>query len=190
MNEKILVKGRFSTLNPSALVCFVIAGIALVICFVVATIFGGSPAWAFEGIKYGYYWFFIGTIIFFVSGLIFAVMDYELIVTDGRIVGKTSFGKRVDLPISQISGVGTGIFNRVSIATSAGAINFCGVKNKNEVFSAISELLLKRQEETRLSSKASESSIADELKKLKVLLDADIITQEEFEAKKKQLLGL
>ena len=64
MNEKILVKGRFSTLNPSALVCFVIAGIALVICFVVATIFGGSPAWAFEGIEYGYYWFFIGIIIF------------------------------------------------------------------------------------------------------------------------------
>ncbi|MBR0536250.1 MAG: SHOCT domain-containing protein [Clostridia bacterium] len=33
-------------------------------------------------------------------------------------------------------------------------------------------------------------SAADELKKLKELLDMDIITQEEFDAKKKQLLGL
>ena len=31
---------------------------------------------------------------------------------------------------------------------------------------------------------------ADELKKLKELLDSGILTQEEFEAKKKQLLGL
>jgi predicted Zn-dependent peptidase len=33
-------------------------------------------------------------------------------------------------------------------------------------------------------------SNADELKKYKELLDAGIITQEEFDAKKKQLLGL
>jgi len=31
---------------------------------------------------------------------------------------------------------------------------------------------------------------AEELKKYKVLLDSGIITQEEFDAKKKQLLGL
>ena len=32
--------------------------------------------------------------------------------------------------------------------------------------------------------------IADELKKYKELLDGGVITQEEFDAKKKQLLGL
>jgi predicted Zn-dependent peptidase len=35
-----------------------------------------------------------------------------------------------------------------------------------------------------------ETSNADELKKYKDLLDSRIITQEEFDAKKKQLLGL
>ena len=35
-----------------------------------------------------------------------------------------------------------------------------------------------------------ETSNADELKKFKELLDSGIITQEEFDAKKKQLLGL
>ena len=34
------------------------------------------------------------------------------------------------------------------------------------------------------------ASIADELKEYKSLLDAGIITQEEFDAKKKQSLGL
>ena len=34
------------------------------------------------------------------------------------------------------------------------------------------------------------TSPAEELKKMKELLDMDIITQEEFDAKKKQLLGL
>ena len=40
------------------------------------------------------------------------------------------------------------------------------------------------------ASKAFGRSNADELKKYKELLDAGIITQEEFDAKKKQLLGL
>ena len=35
-----------------------------------------------------------------------------------------------------------------------------------------------------------EASTADELKKYKELLDSGVITQEEFEEKKKQLLGL
>ena len=93
------------------------------------------------------------------------------------------------MPISQISVAGTGIFKRVSIATSSGSISFYGVTNQNEVFSTISELLMKRQEETKTTFKAPESS-TDELKKLKDLLDSGIITQEEFDAKKKQLLGL
>ena len=141
MSEKVLVKGKFSNMNAFALICFTIAVVAFIACFVVATIFGGSPAWAFEGMDYGYYWFFIGIAIFVILGLIFASMKFELIVTEGKVIGKTLFGKRVDLPISQISVVGTGIFNRVSIATSSGAINFYGVTNQNEVFSVISEFL-------------------------------------------------
>ena len=40
------------------------------------------------------------------------------------------------------------------------------------------------------STPASAVSAADELKKFKELLDSGVITQEEFDAKKKQLLGL
>ena len=190
MSENVLVKARFSKLNSLTLCCFGIAVLSLVVCFIVATAVAGDPAWAFEGIEYGYYWFFIGSFVFVLIGLIFISMKFELVVTDSRVIGKTVFGKRVDLPISQVSMVGTGIFKRVSIATSSGLISFYGVSNQNEVFSIISKLLLKRQEETKVVAKAPESSATDELKKLKDLLDMGVITQEEFDAKKKQLLGL
>ena len=53
--------------------------------------------------------------------------------------------------------------------------------------------LLERQQKQNnitVEEKTSSSSQADELKKFKDLLDNGIITQEEFDAKKKQLLGL
>ena len=48
----------------------------------------------------------------------------------------------------------------------------------------------KAKQEQIASTSAPAISAADELKKFKELLDSGIITQEEFDAKKKQLLGL
>ena len=68
------------------------------------------------------------------------------------------------------------------------------IKNiKNGIFNIVSDLLVKRQNETNISKSIVNGvtpSNADELKKYKGLLDSGVITQEEFEAKKKQLLGL
>ena len=47
-----------------------------------------------------------------------------------------------------------------------------------------------REIKTQGTQGTSATSSADELKKFKELLDSGIITQEEFDAKKKQLLGL
>ena len=47
-----------------------------------------------------------------------------------------------------------------------------------------------RGKELELASPSNEQSAADEIEKFKNLLDKGIITQEEFDAKKKQLLGL
>lgn len=194
MNEKILIEGKFSKyfINLATMICFSIAVIAFFTCFIVATAVMGTPLWAFEGIEYGYYWFFIGIVVFVILGFICAGKKpaYELTVTDAKVVGKTLFGKRVDLPISQISVIGTGIFKRVTIATSSGSINFYGVTNKNEVHAVISELILKRQEETKTATVRVPESGSEELKKYKELLDSGIITQEEFDAKKKQILGI
>ncbi|MBQ9850794.1 MAG: SHOCT domain-containing protein [Clostridia bacterium] len=59
------------------------------------------------------------------------------------------------------------------------------------MYNEINKLLIERQKKespTVIEEKKTDSS--DDLIKLKELLDKEIITQEEFDAKKKQLLGL
>ena len=48
----------------------------------------------------------------------------------------------------------------------------------------------KEEKQPQIINNIQEKSSADELKKFKDLLDSGIITQEEFDEKKKQLLGL
>ena len=124
-----------------------------------------------------------------------ALSKVSIIVTDKRVYGTANWGKRVDFPLDSISAVAMGAFKGIAVATSSGKISFKGIKNNVEVFEAISALLIKRQnKETSLSVASSKQehtqSNADELKKFKELLDSGVITQEEFEAKKKQLLGV
>jgi hypothetical protein len=117
-----------------------------------------------------------------------------MVVTDKRVYGRANFGKKINLPFDMISSVGTSAFKGISVATSSGRISFWLCKNKEDVFNVISNVLLERQEnknnELSFAKHDAPQSEADELKKYKDLLDSGIITQEEFDAKKKQLLGL
>lgn len=193
MEDKVLIKGEFNFNKKIARIFYALAVITLTVCFMVAMSFGrGNPLWAFKGIEYGYYWFFIGAVAFVLIGIYLSNHEttFYLIVTEGKVSGKTLFGKTVDLPISQISAIGTGILKRVSIATSSGSIHFYGLVNQQEIYKCISDLLIKRQEETKVQTNSTSNSNTDELIKLNDLLKQGIITQEEFDAKKKQLLGL
>lgn len=62
----------------------------------------------------------------------------------------------------------------------------CGSRDLTQIFD---DDIAKMQAQQNAPAQAAPSS-ADELKKFKELLDSGIITQEEFDAKKKQLLGL
>lgn len=118
----------------------------------------------------------------------------ELIVTDKKVYGKVAFGKRVDLPIDSISAVSTSLLKGIAVGTSSGKISFKLINNRDEIHSLISKLIMERQKEektkTKIVTQQPNSTNADELKKYKELLDSGTITQEEFDAKKKQLLGL
>jgi hypothetical protein len=95
--------------------------------------------------------------------------------------------------LDSISAVGTSAFNGVVVTTSSGAIKFAMIKNRDDVHKEISNLLINRQEKAKATTTIKQEipqSNADELKKYKALLDEGIISQEEFNAKKKQLLGL
>ncbi len=215
--EKNIITGKLANVKGIALKLF--AGIFLIpsaVCF--AFLFSRYLEWSQESLikRYGENAnamtatlyetthnafnrrFFIA---FFLIALIVAVVFYfifhktELIVTDKRAYGKTSFGKRVDLPLDSISAVKTGILKTIAITTASGAIKFSLISNRDEVHEALSNLLIERQskadDSTQTISKQDNSqSSADELMKYKSLLDSGVITQEEFDAKKKQLLGL
>lgn len=117
-----------------------------------------------------------------------------MVVTDRRIYVKVAFGAQIDLPLDMTSVVGvTRITKGVVVATSSGRIKFMYLANASEIHSIINNLLIDRQESNRNSSintTKQDISNADELIKFKKLLDSGIISQEEFEAKKKQLLGI
>ncbi len=117
----------------------------------------------------------------------------ELTVTDKRVYGKGTFGKRVDLPLDSVSAVGSKWPKGIAVATSSGKVAFLMVKNRDEIHKCVSDLLIERQSKpmpaTTIKQEVSQSN-ADEIKKFKELLDAGIITQDEFDAKKKQLLGM
>ena len=106
------------------------------------------------------------------------------------------FGKRVDIPLDSVSAVGTSAFLKgISVASSSGRLTFTAIANNNEIHNVISRLLLERQSWSRSNQPAvmkqgASQNNADELKKYKELLDGGVITREEFDAKKKQLLNL
>lgn len=85
------------------------------------------------------------------------------------------------------------MFSGLAVTTASGAIKFAMLKNRDELHEEISKLLVARQEKPAASAAIRQEipqSNADELKKYKDLLDSGVISQEEFDAKKKQLLGL
>ena len=122
--------------------------------------------------------------------------SYELTVTDKRIYGRVAWGKRVDLPQDSISALSTvSMLKGIAASTSSGAIKFLLIKNSDEIYEIMNNQLIERQQKARVTAQATikqemPASNADELKKYKDLLDSGVITQEEFDAKKKQLLGL
>lgn len=143
------------------------------------------------------YYFSLGIILSLVAGLLismlfFRIQSYiEIVVTNKRVYGKTCFGRRVDLPLDSISTVGTSWFKGIAVATSSGKISFILLKNAKSIHKEITALLIDRQnKKVQEKPVISSASNADELKKYKELLDSGIITQEEFDKKKKQLLGL
>lgn len=146
------------------------------------------------------YWYY-NPAFYFSAGIILLSLilylwlhSYELVVTDKRVFGRVAWGKRVDLPVDSVSSIATVTFWKgISVSTSSGRIRFLLIKNVDEIYNVINNLLIARQKEhvQKVTDQSEDvRGTADEIKKFKELLDGGIITQEEFDAKKKQLLGI
>lgn len=118
----------------------------------------------------------------------------ELTVTNTRIYGKFR-NKEINLPLNKISHVeitGNKALKSLAITTSSGIIRCSCCTNADAVYAAILNLLNERRFSNKVRADGSnrEAYIAEELNVYKKLLDENLITQQEYEAKKKKLLGL
>lgn len=200
MEEKVIIKSEISKVVKGICILFLILGVILFVVFAQMNCVWtdwetGTTHFSSDMIPFDLAISVLPCAI--ISFIIWYIYGHsELTVTDKRVYGKAIGGKRVDIPLDSISAVGTSSFLKgVSVASSSGRLVFTAIANNNEIHKVISDLLLARQSKNRenhptiVKQEVSQSN-ADELKKYKNLLDSGIISQEEFEAKKKQLLGL
>lgn len=181
--EKVLAKGTFSKINIPAIICAVIA-----IYFGVNYSNEVSSRYsARDEIMF----FLVGLVVFAALAVVFFfwMSGCSITITNKRVYGTGAFKKRVDLPLDMISAVGSGAFKSIAVATSSGKIKFWFVKNRDEIFETVSKCLIGRQQKSMDANHLLRfESEADELKKYKELLDAGVITQEEFDAKKRKII--
>lgn len=187
-DEKLIIKGEKQGVGAAS-IGFIFAIILGVILFAVGcnltdsylTVSAGKVCIAFSVI----------IIVASIIGLLY-FGNCTIFVTDKRVCGKATFNKRIDLPIDSITAASDiPTFHGVAVATSSGRIKFYYLQNSGDVYSSICKLLVDRQSKDTLKDiPRQQHNDLDDLVKLKKLLDDGIITQEEFDAKKKQLLEL
>lgn len=123
--------------------------------------------------------------------------NFELVVTNKRIYSRDKIKNTnlCDISFEHISHIAK-TNDIIVISTSSTRGYFC-CDDVEEVYQAITEQIknvqtkhvIVEEDLTKHKTEEKESS-ADELREYKKLLDDGIITQEEYDAKKKQLLGL
>ena len=207
MDQNIIIKGTPQKNKVSAIMLT-----ASVIAFVCALLFSANAYqnyWiGYKVAVWAYFWgevfssnlmygcILIASVIAFVVSIIMKTNTEkcEITVTNEAISGKLPHGKEVYIPLNQITAVNRSSFNGVSITSIGNVSNFHCIENREEVLKAISYLLANPQQNAQPTQNGSapvaNGSEAEQLKRLKDLLDAGVLTQEEFDAKKKQVLGL
>ena len=168
MEEKVLVKSKPVSLGNSLIRCFAVPAALFVIMIVYYYAVGHSLIMSHLGSNYNasLVTFFTGALIFefdavgswfvpilFYAGVITLILgivnflkykDMSVTVTDTRIYGISSFGKRVDFPISAVSSVSAGKRN-ITLLTTSGKALFGNLENAEELFQTISKMLAQRQ---------------------------------------------
>ena len=174
MEEKILIKGKKSF--PTAYI--VLNMFLIVILFLAKNNFAKNLESRF---------FFSVLIVFaFITFLVFLFLSLmvNITITNKKIFGFTSKYTKVSVPIENIKSVSLINPYSISLKTSTGEFIyiFNGFKNAPELVKTMEKMMPNNNEQ-------SEKDL-DLLKKYKDLLDSGVITQLEFDTKKKEILKL
>ena len=180
MEEKILVEGRFNKSSIFWMNFLPSFGIIVVCSFVIALILQSSMSLLFIVAGLGSS---IGAAYSATKNNVFYLSDKRFYYQKAKIVKEAALEEVVSYTIGNGS---------VVIQTQIEKITVKYLENVSEFTNAWKSMNAERTQKESASSmnQAANYGSADELKKFKELLDSGIISQEEFDAKKKQLLGL
>lgn len=135
---------------------------------------------------------------FFAKNLLFLMSTAKnaLTITETTIRGIAKRGKNIEIPLDKITSISASKkTSAVVVATASGKQSFHWLENYEQICKEIQNLISEQKNKANMPVQTTimqevPQSNADELKKFKELLDSGVISQEEFDAKKKQLLGL
>ena len=122
------------------------------------------------------------------SNYAFAITNKRILMAQQKLVGNNVQSIKLELinDVTKQTGV---LLGTVTIDTIKETFNV-GIDKQSvdRIASALNEILFDLKSHT--ATESASSSNVDEIRKYKSLLDDGIITQEEFDAKKKELLGV
>ena len=192
-DEKFLIKGEFSLSKRLKRILLCVASF----CCIFPIVFWGILFDIFAdtfGVAVIAFYEVVGILLFLLFFYLKkAYSQLCITVTNRRIYGRYSMKNKIDLPLDSISAVTYNSFSEaIVVTTPTGLISICQCVNREAVYETITQLLIERQNKNNSGTSSAGVGMhsTDELKKYKELLDSGVITQEEFDAKKKQLLGL
>ena len=178
MEEKVLIEGVFKNPTLPYKICTILGAVLLLISLFL---------FICSLVVLAIILLMVGFLLLFIRLICTNfICECELTVTNKRIYGSTRFGQEVNIPLSKISSVTLDGYNGIYFSYPGNFAGFCYCQNVDDVYEVVSELLIKASDKNNVD----EISNAEEIKKYKELLDCGAITKEEFEKKKKQLLGL
>lgn len=180
MEEKILVEGRFNKNSIFWMNFLPSFGIIAVIAFVAALILQSSMSLLFIVAGLGSS---IGGAYSATKNNVFYLSDKRFYYQKAKVVKEAALEEVVAYTIKNGS---------VEVQTNIEKFTVKHLENISEFTAAWKSMNTEKQqkEPASLTNQTANYSNADELKKFKELLDSGVISQEEFDAKKKQLLGL
>lgn len=124
----------------------------------------------------------------------------SITVTSQRVRCTSGFKDEMNMPIDAISSVAvnTGLFQSITLTCAGNSYSITYIENCQEVYDVINKLINeKRRQPTKVNiepivqnNSSATEDVTEQIRKYKQLLDEGIITQEDFDAKKKQILGL
>ena len=209
MNQNILIKGEPQK-SKSALIVTIIGVLLILASFYVAiyVYLKGYPRYVWDvpyrRIYYHsfvnfyiesffvyncYGWMLIIGALIVIVGIIMKLCTEkcELTVTDEAVFGKRIFRKKVYIPLNEITSIKPWPFSGVLISSITGVSIFPFF-----IIKVLTPLITKSQQTSSqtINTINKNSNEIERLKDLKVLLDDGVITQEEFELMKNQILNL